>query len=98
MKVRPLLSAAGKFLSRFFIFLGLPLLAWGLDDLSGFFSNPIRGSFAVLATTQALILAYMVYISPPETEPKHRYDIAPGTLPSSRRFLFSQPMATGGIF
>jgi protein-S-isoprenylcysteine O-methyltransferase Ste14 len=44
-----------------FIYLGLPLLGWGLDDLRGFFSLPPRtgyaltaGFFAVLVGVQAL--------------------------------------------
>jgi protein-S-isoprenylcysteine O-methyltransferase Ste14 len=53
--------------------LGLPLLAWGLDDLPGFFSNQVRIGFAVAAITQALIFAWMVYVAPPQ--PKHESPI-----------------------
>ena len=68
--------ASGQFLSFSFIYLGLPLLAWGVVDLAGFFSNPVRISFTVIVTVQALILAWMTYITPPQPKHEHRFDLA----------------------
>jgi hypothetical protein len=30
------------------LYLGIPLLGWGLDDLPGYFSNPARLGYAML--------------------------------------------------
>lgn len=65
--------AAWQLFSSFFILLGLPLLAWGLDNLPGFFSNQVRISFAVVVIIQALISAWMVYFAPPQ--PKHEHPV-----------------------
>lgn len=65
--------AAWQLFSVFFILLGLPLLAWGLDDLRGFFSNQARITFAVIVMLQAFIGAWLVYITPPQ--PKHEHPI-----------------------
>ena len=44
--------------------LGLPLIAWGLADLAGFFSNPVRVAIAMIVLALALAQAWMVYVSP----------------------------------
>ena len=49
------------FLFRCFVMIGLPLLGWGLDDLSGFFASPVRTGFVIVATAQALINAWLIY-------------------------------------
>lgn len=50
--------------SRCFIMLGLPLIAWGLDDLAGFFSNPVRVAIAMIVLVLASAQAWMVYAAP----------------------------------
>ena len=60
--------AAWGFFSRFFILAGLSLLAWGLDDLAGFFSNPVRAGFIAVVTVSGLLLAGLVFITPPQPE------------------------------
>ena len=44
--------------------LGLPLIAWGLADLAGFFSNPVRVAIAMIVLVLALAQAWMVYVTP----------------------------------
>ena len=68
--------ALWELFSRSFILMGLPLLAWGLDDLPGFFSNPVRVSYVFIVAIQALIHAWMIYIAPPQPRHDHRFDIA----------------------
>ena len=59
-----------RFLSRSFVIAGLPLIAWGLDDLGGFFSNPARIGFILIALSHALILTCLNSITPhqPQSE------------------------------
>ena len=64
-----------RFLSVCLIYLGLPLLAWGADDLIGFLSNLVRASFFVVAIVYALIMAWLVYITPPQPDDEHRFDL-----------------------
>lgn len=68
-------SALWRCFSICWIFLGLPLLAWGVNDLRGFLSNPVRTSFLVVVTVSALISARLVYITPPQPEEEHRDDL-----------------------
>jgi protein-S-isoprenylcysteine O-methyltransferase Ste14 len=65
--------AAWQVFVRLYAMLILPLLAWGVDDLPGFFSNQARMAFAIIVMLQALIGAWMVYITPPQ--PKHEHPI-----------------------
>ena len=58
--------AVWRCLSVCWIYLGLPLLAWGVNDLSGFLSNPVRTGFLVIVIISALISAWLVYITPPQ--------------------------------
>jgi len=67
--------ASWRFLSVCLIYVGLPLLAWGTNDWRGFLSNPVRTSFSVVAIVYALILAWLVYITPSQTEEEHRFDL-----------------------
>ncbi len=62
--------------ARAFILLGLPLLAWGVDDAAGFLSNPARRVYAVIAVAQVLILATIVYLTPPLPEREYPIDQA----------------------
>lgn len=59
---------------RLFILAGLSLLAWGLDDLAGFFANPARLSLVLLVTVYALIVAGLDYLTPPQPERGERHD------------------------
>lgn len=67
--------AAWQIIVRFYAFLLLPLLAWGVNDLSNFFSNPARLAFAILVLVQALIVARQVYILPPQPRHDHPTDL-----------------------
>jgi len=68
--------ALGRCLSICWIFLGLPLLAWGMDDLHGFLSNPVRAGFFGVVILSALISACLVYVTPPQPEGEPRFDLA----------------------
>ena len=47
------------FLASLLIFVGLPLLGWGLGDLSGFFAHPARVAYvAVIAALQLFAILY----------------------------------------
>lgn len=59
-------KAIWRFFSRCFVLAGLPLIAWGLDDLGGFLANPARLGFILIVATQAFILAWLGYTEPPE--------------------------------
>lgn len=67
--------AAWQLFVRAFVLVGLPLLAWGLDDYAGFFSEPARASYAAVCITQALALAWLVYITPPQPPPERHDDL-----------------------
>ena len=69
-------SALWQLFSRAFVLMGLPLLAWGLDDLAGFFSNAARTSYVIVVAVQALLHAWMIYIAPPRPNQEHHFDIA----------------------
>jgi protein-S-isoprenylcysteine O-methyltransferase Ste14 len=69
-------AAANQLFSTSFIYLGLVLLAWGLNDVKGFLSNPVRTAFVVVVIVQAGILAWLVYITPPHPEHEHHFDLA----------------------
>jgi protein-S-isoprenylcysteine O-methyltransferase Ste14 len=68
--------AAWQLFLRAFILMGLPLLAWGADDLPGFFSNPARTGFLIIVAVQAMLHAWLTYITPPEPHHEHRFDLA----------------------
>ncbi len=52
------LRAVGMFLSTTLIYLGLPLLGWGLDDLQGYFSLYQRLGYAVIVVAFGLAIGY----------------------------------------
>jgi hypothetical protein len=90
-------SALSQFLYTSTVLLGLAFLAWGLDTLPTFFSNPARAAFSLVVLLQALTNAGMAYVSPPEPEHEHRFDLASGILLCSKPslcWLHSKTVAT----
>ena len=69
-------SVASQFLITSLIFLGLVLLAWGWDDLAGYFSNTVRANYAIVVCIQTIVNSWMVYITPKHTEQKQNYGVA----------------------
>jgi len=69
-------SALWQLFSRAFVLMGLPLLAWGFDDLAGFFSNTVRIGYVTIVAGQAIIHAWLTYIMPPQPHYEHRFDMA----------------------
>ena len=67
--------AAWQVFVRLYAMLFLPLLAWGVNDLRNFFSHPVRMTFAVIVLLQALIGAWLVYITPPQPEQEDPIDL-----------------------
>lgn len=67
--------AAWQIFVRLYAMLFLPLLAWGLNDLRSFFSHPARMTFAIIVLLQALIGAWLVYITPPHPEEQQPIDL-----------------------
>ncbi len=67
--------AAWQIFVRIYALLLLPLLGWGVNDLSGFLSNPVRRTFAVIVLLQALIGAWLVYSMPPQPEQEPPIDL-----------------------
>ena len=70
--------ASWQFFSRCFIMLGLPLIGWGLADLAGFFSNPVRVAIAMIVLVLALAQAWMVYVTPPQPNEAKLKFVLPG--------------------
>lgn len=68
-------QAVWQAFARTFIMLGLPLLAWGMDDMAGFFSNPVRAGLALVAVTQALFHAWLVLRIPERPEREQQHDL-----------------------
>ncbi|MEP7135161.1 MAG: hypothetical protein ABI904_09535 [Chloroflexota bacterium] len=68
-------SALWRCLSVCWIFLGLPLLAWGGYGLAGFLSNPVRASYAVVVIASAFFSGWLTYITPPQSEEEQRFDL-----------------------
>jgi protein-S-isoprenylcysteine O-methyltransferase Ste14 len=73
---KKLWAAVGQFLTTAFIFLGLALLAWGLNYYKAYFLNPVRTSFVIIVAIQSLFFAWVVYATPPHSNPEHRFDLA----------------------
>jgi len=57
------------------IYLGLPLLAWGGNDLTGFLSNPVRVGFCVVVIASAFFSGWLVYMTPQHSLEEHRFDL-----------------------
>ncbi len=58
------LRAIGFSFSTIFIYLGISLLGWGTDDLSGFFSLLPRGGYAAILISFGLALGYQAIDAP----------------------------------
>lgn len=56
------LRTFGKLLVGMFIFVAIPLLAWGVGDLAGFFANPARATFVVVT----VLLQVVIVLALPE--------------------------------
>jgi protein-S-isoprenylcysteine O-methyltransferase Ste14 len=54
----------GFFISTMVIYLGVTLLGWGIDDLSGFFSLNQRFGYAVLVIVLGLAVGYQAFDNP----------------------------------
>ncbi len=54
------------------IYLGLPLLGWGLGDLKGFFSDPARMGFALLTGLGAIQAAFQGLVIPEGQDRKEK--------------------------
>ncbi len=67
--------AAWQLFARAFVLVGLPLLAWGLDDSAGFFAEPARAGYAAACIGQALALARLVYVTPPQPPHDHHDEL-----------------------
>lgn len=67
--------AAWQFFARAFVLVGLPLLAWGMDDIAGFFSEPARAGYAAVCIALALTLAWLVAMTPPQPTPERQGDL-----------------------
>jgi protein-S-isoprenylcysteine O-methyltransferase Ste14 len=63
--------AAWGCFGRLFTMLGLPLLAWGMDDPPGFFSNPARTCIAGIVILKALLLAWIIFHLPERPHQPH---------------------------
>ena len=57
---------------RTFVLLGLALLGWGADNLTGFFAHPARAGLAAVALASGLFLGWLRYRTPPQ--PHHAHD------------------------
>lgn len=69
-------SALSQFLYTSLVILGLSFLAWGMDNLSAFFANPVRAVFVIVVLVQSLINAELAYITPVEPKHEHHFDLA----------------------
>lgn len=67
--------AAWQLFVRAFVLVGLPLLAWGLADTAGFFAEPARAGYAAVCIGQALVLAWLLYVTPPQPPAERHHDL-----------------------
>jgi protein-S-isoprenylcysteine O-methyltransferase Ste14 len=58
------LRSLGFFINTLVMYLGLPLLGWGVDDLGGFFSLSQRLGYTVLVVALGLAVAYQAFDAP----------------------------------
>lgn len=72
----PFWPAISLAFARLFIQLGLPLLAWGLNDLAGFFANPARAAYAAVVVVQAVIYGWLRWRVPPHVDRQPHLDWA----------------------
>lgn len=68
--------SAWRFFVIIYALLILPLIGWGVDELSGFFFNQIRMTFGFIVMLQAFIGAWLVFITPPQPKHEQPVDIA----------------------
>jgi protein-S-isoprenylcysteine O-methyltransferase Ste14 len=68
-------TASWQIFVRFYALLLLPVLAWGVNDLPGFFSNQVRMTFGIIVMLQALVGAWFVIIMPPQPKHEHPVDL-----------------------
>ena len=58
------------------IFIGLPLVAWGVGDIGGFFAHPARAGYALLTLLmQVVIVARMPEAGGARGAPVPLYDV-----------------------
>jgi len=55
-----LLRKIKKFVIGSLLFTGLPVLAWGIGDASGYFKNPARTTYTILMIVSALLVVLFV--------------------------------------
>jgi protein-S-isoprenylcysteine O-methyltransferase Ste14 len=75
--------AAWAFFGRTYIMLGLALLGWGVDNLAGFFANPVRAGLALIVLANAAFLGWLIYHLPDQPGQEHdlehwHYSLAEG--------------------
>jgi len=58
------LRSLGFFFNTLLIFLGVPLLGWGLRDIGGFFASDQRLGYAVVVVLLGLAIGYQGYENP----------------------------------
>ncbi|MBN1894836.1 isoprenylcysteine carboxylmethyltransferase family protein [bacterium] len=58
--MKDVLRKIKKFIIGSLLFTGLPLLAWGIRDASGYFENPARTIYTVLMIVSALLVVLFV--------------------------------------
>ena len=58
------LRACGFFLSTIMMFLGIPLVGWGLSDLGGFFTQGPRQGYAWIILISAVAVGWQTFNSP----------------------------------
>jgi protein-S-isoprenylcysteine O-methyltransferase Ste14 len=49
-----------KLLIGIIIFIGIPLVAWGINDISGFFGNPARVAYVVLTVIMQVVIVVRI--------------------------------------
>ena len=59
-----LLTSFGYFFTTLMMYLGIPLLGWGLDDLQGFFSSNPRLGYGLVVLALGLGVAWQAFRSP----------------------------------
>jgi hypothetical protein len=59
-----ILRSLGFFVSTLVVYLGIPLVGWGLGDLRGFFSVGPRKGYALVVLALALVIAWQAFDSP----------------------------------
>jgi protein-S-isoprenylcysteine O-methyltransferase Ste14 len=59
-----LVKAAGYFAATVIMYLGLPLLGWGIGDVGGFLSSPPRVAYAGLIVSVSVVAAYASFRAP----------------------------------